>query len=211
MFLKANLVSYGVSSPTFSFSLDAHAPCSSAKDGLTGASVAIKKITRPFSTSVLSKRAYRELKLLKHIQHENVGMLSLLHFCRFQTLSRSSASVTFSSLLWRICGSFASRPLRLHLLHFPFLVHHLGSYLVTDLLGTNLQRLLYSRPLEKQFIQYFLYQIMVQLFFFGFCLFLSLPFSVGSNTYIPLASSTANLYAPELALSCFSLIISVRS
>ena len=32
---------------------------------------------KPFSTPVLSKRTYRELKLLKHIQHENVS-LSLL-------------------------------------------------------------------------------------------------------------------------------------
>jgi hypothetical protein len=48
---------------------------SSAKDQLTGASVAIKKIMKPFSTPVLSKRTYRELKLLKHIQHENVRLL----------------------------------------------------------------------------------------------------------------------------------------
>lgn len=32
---------------------------------------------------------------------------------------------------------------------------------MTELLGTDLHRLLTSRPLEKQFIQYFLYQIMV--------------------------------------------------
>lgn len=32
---------------------------------------------KPFSTPVLSKRTYRELKLLKHIQHENVSSLSL--------------------------------------------------------------------------------------------------------------------------------------
>jgi p38 MAP kinase len=31
---------------------------------------------------------------------------------------------------------------------------------VTELLGTDLHRLLTSRPLEKQFIQYFLYQIL---------------------------------------------------
>lgn len=35
------------------------------------------------------------------------------------------------------------------------------SYFVTELLGTDLHRLLTSRPLEKQFIQYFLYQILV--------------------------------------------------
>ncbi len=33
---------------------------------------------------------------------------------------------------------------------------------MTELLGTDLHRLLTSRPLEKQFIQYFLYQIMVR-------------------------------------------------
>lgn len=38
------------------------------------------------------------------------------------------------------------------------------SYFVTELLGTDLHRLLTSRPLEKQFIQYFLYQILVSYF-----------------------------------------------
>jgi p38 MAP kinase len=47
--------------------------CSSAKDQLTSQAVAIKKIMKPFSTPVLSKRTYRELKLLKHLRHENVG------------------------------------------------------------------------------------------------------------------------------------------
>jgi len=45
---------------------------SSAKDQLTGQAVAVKKIMKPFSTPVLSKRTYRELKLLKHLRHENV-------------------------------------------------------------------------------------------------------------------------------------------
>ena len=34
------------------------------------------------------------------------------------------------------------------------------SYFVTELLGTDLQRLLASRQLEKQYIQYFLYQML---------------------------------------------------
>jgi p38 MAP kinase len=46
---------------------------SSAKDQLTSQAVAIKKIMKPFSTPVLSKRTYRELKLLKHLRHENVS------------------------------------------------------------------------------------------------------------------------------------------
>ena len=44
----------------------------SAHDKLAGQSVAIKKVMKPFSTPVLAKRTYRELKLLKHIRHENV-------------------------------------------------------------------------------------------------------------------------------------------
>lgn len=49
---------------------------SSAKDQLTGQAVAVKKIMKPFSTPVLSKRTYRELKLLKHLKHENVSALT---------------------------------------------------------------------------------------------------------------------------------------
>jgi len=39
---------------------------------LTQQAVAVKKIMKPFSTPVLSKRTYRELKLLKYLRHENV-------------------------------------------------------------------------------------------------------------------------------------------
>ena len=96
---------------------------SSAKDQLMGTSVAIKKIMKPFSTPVLSKRTYRELKLLKHIQHENIIALSDVFISPLEDI-----------------------------------------YFVTELLGTDLHRLLTSRPLEKQFIQYFLYQILVRLY-----------------------------------------------
>ena len=77
---------------------------SSAKDQLTGSSVAIKKIMKPFSTPVLSKRTYRELKLLKHIQHENVGRLYTIHTILLDTaVFRSSALAMSLSHLWRIC------------------------------------------------------------------------------------------------------------
>jgi serine/threonine protein kinase len=55
---------------------------SSAKDQLSGTSVAIKKIMKPFSTPVLSKRTYRELKLLKHLRHENVSVAAPAVECR---------------------------------------------------------------------------------------------------------------------------------
>jgi len=72
-------------------------------------------------TPVLAKRTYRELKLLKHIQHENIISLSDIFISPLEDI-----------------------------------------YFVTELLGTDLHRLLTSRPLEKQFIQYFLYQILVR-------------------------------------------------
>ncbi|XP_074537241.1 mitogen-activated protein kinase 14B [Halichoeres trimaculatus] len=49
----------------------------SAIDQKTKEKVAIKKLYRPFQSLVHAKRAYRELRLLRHIQHDNV--ISLLN------------------------------------------------------------------------------------------------------------------------------------
>lgn len=109
---------------------------------------------KPFSTPVLSKRTYRELKLLKHLRHENVREATYLFLFTTEKCFRSSpwAISLFHPL--RICRLFqASQIKRLPLTD--------RSYFVTELLGTDLHRLLTSRPLEKQFIQYFLYQILV--------------------------------------------------
>ena len=37
--------------------------------------VAIKKISRPFQSAIHAKRTYRELRMLKHMNHENVRCL----------------------------------------------------------------------------------------------------------------------------------------
>ncbi|KAK6465615.1 kinase-like domain-containing protein [Scheffersomyces coipomensis] len=91
----------------------------SAVDKLTGQNVAVKKIMKPFSTPVLAKRTYRELKLLKHLRHENLISLDDIFLSPLEDI-----------------------------------------YFVNELQGTDLHRLLTSRPLEKQFIQYFTYQIL---------------------------------------------------
>ena len=44
----------------------------SAKHKITNDSVAIKKIPRIFDNEHLSKRTYREIKILKHFKHDNV-------------------------------------------------------------------------------------------------------------------------------------------
>lgn len=91
----------------------------SAVDKLTGQNVAVKKIMKPFLTAVLAKRTYRELKLLKHLRHENLITLDDIFLSPLEDI-----------------------------------------YFVNELQGTDLHRLLTSRPLEKQFIQYFTYQIL---------------------------------------------------
>ncbi|XP_073741032.1 mitogen-activated protein kinase 13 isoform X1 [Callorhinus ursinus] len=50
----------------------------SAIDKRSGEKVAIKKLSRPFQSEIFARRAYRELRLLKHMQHENViGLLDV--------------------------------------------------------------------------------------------------------------------------------------
>ncbi|KAJ8983533.1 hypothetical protein NQ317_012024 [Molorchus minor] len=52
----------------------------SALDTVTNKKVAIKKLARPFQSAVHAKRTYRELKLLKHMRHENViGLLDVFY------------------------------------------------------------------------------------------------------------------------------------
>lgn len=46
---------------------------SSAINEKTKEKVAIKKLHRPFQSEIFAKRAYRELRLLKHMKHENVS------------------------------------------------------------------------------------------------------------------------------------------
>uniref|UniRef100_A0A3B4TAM1 mitogen-activated protein kinase n=1 Tax=Seriola dumerili TaxID=41447 RepID=A0A3B4TAM1_SERDU len=50
----------------------------SAINEKTTEKVAIKKLHRPFQSEIFAKRAYRELRLLKHMKHENViGLLDV--------------------------------------------------------------------------------------------------------------------------------------
>ncbi|XP_055325056.1 mitogen-activated protein kinase p38b-like [Sitodiplosis mosellana] len=52
----------------------------SALDTNYNVRVAIKKLARPFQSAVHAKRTYRELRLLKHMNHENViGLLDVFH------------------------------------------------------------------------------------------------------------------------------------
>ena len=65
----------------FNYIIKPHHPslfCSSAVDTKTDNKVAIKKLARPFQSAIHAKRTYRELRLLKHMNHENViGLLDV--------------------------------------------------------------------------------------------------------------------------------------
>ncbi len=51
-------------------------PLSSALDTVLGIPVAVKKLSRPFQNQTHAKRAYRELVLLKCVNHKNVRPLN---------------------------------------------------------------------------------------------------------------------------------------
>lgn len=48
--------------------------CSAAFDTVLGINVAVKKLSRPFQNQTHAKRAYRELVLLKCVNHKNVSL-----------------------------------------------------------------------------------------------------------------------------------------
>ncbi|NXT41756.1 MK13 kinase, partial [Pelecanoides urinatrix] len=104
----------------------------SAIDKKTGEKVAIKKLCRPFQSEIFAKRAYRELMLLKHMQHENV-------------------STHFSPFLMKQGGFLAIWEQGLVLLPF--------SYLVMPYMRTDLQKIM-GHEFSDEKIQYLVYQML---------------------------------------------------
>jgi len=93
---------------------------------------------------------------LPQVKAEPKDQESPPHPSSFSHQSSLLLSFSFQSQLFNLSsGTFLDsiRPSSPHLTT-------MNSYFVTELLGTDLHRLLTSRPLEKQFIQYFLYQIL---------------------------------------------------
>lgn len=54
---------------------------SAAFDTVLGINVAVKKLSRPFQNQTHAKRAYRELVLLKCVNHKNVSYVYFLSVC----------------------------------------------------------------------------------------------------------------------------------
>ena len=86
--------------------------------------VAIKKIARPFQSAIHAKRTYREIRMLKHMNHENIiGLLDI--FSPSQTLK------DFGDV-----------------------------YLVTHLMGADLNNIVRTQRLSDDHVQFLVYQIL---------------------------------------------------
>ncbi|XP_023230436.1 mitogen-activated protein kinase 14-like isoform X2 [Centruroides vittatus] len=96
----------------------------SAIDTVTSQKVAIKKLARPFQSAIHAKRTYRELRLLKHMNHENViGLLNVF--------TPSTNIEDFQDV-----------------------------YLVTHLMGADLNNIIRTQRLSDDHVQFLVYQIL---------------------------------------------------
>uniref|UniRef100_A0A0K8TPY2 mitogen-activated protein kinase n=1 Tax=Tabanus bromius TaxID=304241 RepID=A0A0K8TPY2_TABBR len=97
----------------------------SAIDTQNNMKVAIKKLARPFQSAVHAKRTYRELRMLKHMNHENViGLLDVFH-------PGGNSIDTFQQV-----------------------------YLVTHLMGADLNNIIRTQKLSDDHVQFLVYQIL---------------------------------------------------
>jgi hypothetical protein len=51
---------------------------SSAKDKMMHQAVSLKKLAQPFRCSNIARQVFREIKILKHLRHENVRRLGVI-------------------------------------------------------------------------------------------------------------------------------------
>uniref|UniRef100_A0A8C9TYX9 mitogen-activated protein kinase n=1 Tax=Scleropages formosus TaxID=113540 RepID=A0A8C9TYX9_SCLFO len=96
----------------------------SSYDVKTGLKVAVKKLSRPFQSVIHAKRTYRELRLLKHMKHENViGLLDVF--------TPATCLEEFNDV-----------------------------YLVTHLMGADLNNIVKCQKLTDDHVQFLIYQIL---------------------------------------------------
>ncbi|XP_037016610.2 mitogen-activated protein kinase 11 isoform X6 [Artibeus jamaicensis] len=97
---------------------------SSAYDTRLRQKVAVKKLSRPFQSLVHARRTYRELRLLKHLKHENViGLLDVF--------TPATSIEDFSEV-----------------------------YLVTTLMGADLNNIVKCQTLSDEHVQFLVYQLL---------------------------------------------------
>ncbi|XP_044796656.1 mitogen-activated protein kinase 11 isoform X4 [Bubalus bubalis] len=103
--------------------VDTPAP-GSAYDTRLRQRVAVKKLSRPFQSLIHARRTYRELRLLKHLKHENViGLLDVF--------TPATSLEDFSEV-----------------------------YLVTTLMGADLNNIVKCQALSDEHVQFLVYQLL---------------------------------------------------
>uniref|UniRef100_A0A8C7CAE0 mitogen-activated protein kinase n=1 Tax=Oncorhynchus kisutch TaxID=8019 RepID=A0A8C7CAE0_ONCKI len=96
----------------------------SSYDVKSGLKIAVKKLSRPFQSVIHAKRTYRELRLLKHMKHENViGLLDVF--------TPATSLEEFNDV-----------------------------YLVTHLMGADLNNIVKCQKLTDDHVQFLIYQIL---------------------------------------------------
>ncbi|XP_048659151.1 mitogen-activated protein kinase 12-like isoform X3 [Marmota marmota marmota] len=96
----------------------------SAYDSRLRQKVAVKKLSRPFQSLIHARRTYRELRLLKHVKHENViGLLDVF--------TPATSIEDFSEV-----------------------------YLVTTLMGADLNNIVKCQALSDEHVQFLVYQLL---------------------------------------------------
>ncbi|XP_040360070.1 stress-activated protein kinase JNK isoform X2 [Ixodes scapularis] len=121
-----------------------------AYDSVTGHNVAIKKLSRPFQNVTHAKRAYREFKLMKLVNHKNVGGLSLFAFCKCLTAALTR-DLHFPR--WQIIGLLNAFTPQKTLEEFQ------DVYLVMELMDANLCQVI-QMDLDHERMSYLLYQML---------------------------------------------------
>ena len=123
----------------------------SARDTKTDARVAIKKISNAFENAVDAKRTLREIKLLRHLKHENVIRIADVVAPQgggFRALSSNPGNAVGKSTSTFHNASAAPTTFN-------------DVYVMYELMDTDLHQIIRSnQPLSDDHCQYFVYQLL---------------------------------------------------
>ena len=122
--------------------------------------VAIKKIARPFQSAIHAKRTYRELRMLKHMNHENVRNFFVFYYLFiFLNYIQMVRSLDF---LTALLLSTLQMSLLMCKLEFFFPMKDpvfVFRYMVTHLMGADLNNIIKTQKLSDDHVQFLVYQI----------------------------------------------------
>lgn len=119
---------------------------SAAFDTVTQQNVAIKKLSRPFQNVTHAKRAYREFKLMKLVNHKNVSTI-------YKTAIAKVYRRFFITIWFQIIGLLNAFTPQRSLEEFQ------DVYLVMELMDANLCQVI-QMDLDHERMSYLLYQML---------------------------------------------------